>query len=71
MKKNYFKVVKKGEDTYATKQLERVEKEIKRRVKVVKVFQEEWTAERLIYLILKEMDERLKSRRLRCIYNNG
>jgi len=33
-------------------------------VKVVEVFQEEGRVERFIYLILKEMDEKLNSRRL-------
>jgi len=32
---------------------------------VVEVFSDEWAAERLLYLILKEIKEKLNSRRLR------
>jgi len=39
--------------------------EIKRRIKVIEVFPDEGSAERLLYLILKEMNERLNSRKLR------
>jgi len=39
-------------------------------VKVVEVFSDEGAAERLLYLILKEIDERLNSRRLRG-FNGG
>jgi len=37
---------------------------------VVEVFSDEWAAERLLYLILKEIDWRLNSRRLRG-FNGG
>ena len=50
---------------YTTNQLERLAKEIKRRIKVIEVFPDEGSAERLLYLILKEMNERLNSKRLR------
>ena len=50
---------------YTTNQLERLAKEIKRRIKVIEVFPDEGSAERLLYLILKEMNERLNSRKLR------
>jgi transposase-like protein len=48
-----------------TNQIERLAKEIKRRIKVIEVFPDEGSVERLLYLILKEMNERLNSRRLR------
>jgi transposase-like protein len=44
---------------------ERLAKEIKRRVKVIEVFPDEGSVERSLYLILKELNERLNSRRLR------
>jgi transposase-like protein len=50
---------------YTTNQLERLAKEIKRRIKVIEVFPNEGSAGRLLYLILKELNERLNSRRLR------
>ena len=50
---------------YTTNQLERIAKEIKRRVKVVEVFPDEGAAERLLYLILRWIDDRLNSRKLR------
>jgi len=50
---------------YTTNQLERLVKEIKRRIKVIEVFPDEGSAERLLYLILKELNERLNSKRLR------
>jgi len=50
---------------YTTNQLERLAKEIKRRIKVIEVFPDEGSAERLLYFILKELNERLNSRRLR------
>ncbi|QER41647.1 hypothetical protein F1847_08770 [Thermodesulfobacterium sp. TA1] len=40
-------------------------KEIKRRIKVIEVFPDEGSVERLLYLILKELNERLNSRKLR------
>jgi len=48
-----------------TTNLERIAKEIKRRVKVVEVFPDEGSAERLLYLILRWIDDRLNSRKLR------
>jgi transposase-like protein len=50
---------------YPTNQLKRLAEEIKRMIKVIEVFLDEGSAERLLYLILKEMNERLNSRRLR------
>lgn len=43
---------------------EKLAKEIKRRVKVVEVFLDEGSVEKLLYLVLKEMNERLNSKRL-------
>jgi transposase-like protein len=43
---------------------EKLAKEIKRRVKVVEVFLDEGLVEKLLYLVLKEMNERLNSKRL-------
>jgi transposase-like protein len=43
---------------------ERLAKEIKRRVKVIEVFLDEGSVERSLYLILKELNERLNLRRL-------
>jgi len=50
-----------------TNQLERLAKERKRRIKIIEVMLDEGLAERLrlLYLTLKETNERLKSRRLR------
>jgi len=39
-------------------------KEIKRRIKVIEVFPDEGSVERLLYLIFKELNERLNSSRL-------
>jgi transposase-like protein len=50
---------------YTTNQLERLAKEIKRRIKVIEVFPDEGSVERLLYLLLKELNERLNSRKLR------
>jgi len=52
---------------YTTNQLERLAKERKRRIKIIEVMLDEGLAERLrlLYLTLKETNERLKSRRLR------
>ncbi|QER42546.1 hypothetical protein F1847_07250 [Thermodesulfobacterium sp. TA1] len=50
---------------YTTNQVERLAKEIKRRIKVIEVFPDEGSVERLLYLILKELNERLNSRKLR------
>lgn len=43
---------------------EKLAKEIKRRVKVVEVFLDKGSVEKLLYLVLKEMNERLNSKRL-------
>ena len=50
---------------YTTNQIERLAKEIKRRIKVIEVFPDEGSVERLLYLLLKELNERLNSRKLR------
>jgi len=50
---------------YTTNQLEKLAKEIKRRIKVIEVFPDEGSVERLLYLLLKELNERLNSRKLR------
>ena len=44
---------------------ERLAKEIKRRIKVIEVFPDEGSVDRLLYLLLKELNERLNSRKLR------
>jgi hypothetical protein len=44
---------------------ERLGKEIKRRMKVLEVFPDECSVERLLYFVLREIDEKLTSRRLR------
>jgi len=44
---------------------ERLPKGIKRRVKVLEVFPDECSVERLLYLVLREINEKLNSRRLR------
>jgi len=46
-------------------QVERLAKEIKRRIKVIDVFPDKGSVETLLYLILKELNERLNSRKLR------
>ena len=50
---------------YTTNQLERLCKEVKRRTKVVEVFVHEGAVEKLLYLILSGINERLGARRLR------
>jgi len=50
---------------YTTNQLERLAKEVKRRTKVVEVFSSEEAAEKLLYLVLSELDEAWGTRRLR------
>lgn len=50
---------------YTTNQLERLTKEVKRRTKVVEVFCGEEAVEKLLYLVLSEVNERLRNRRLR------
>ena len=50
---------------YTTNQLERLAKEVKRRTKVVEVFCSEEAAEKLLYLVLSQLDEVWGARRLR------
>ena len=50
---------------YTTNQLERLAKEVKRRTKVVEVFCNEDAAEKLLYLVLSQLDEAWGARRLR------
>jgi len=50
---------------YTTNQLERLAKEVKRRTKVVEVFCSEEAAEKLLYLVLSQLDEAWGARRLR------
>jgi len=50
---------------YTTNQLERLAKEIKRRTKVVEVFCGEGAVEKLLYLVLSQLDEAWGVRRLR------
>jgi putative transposase len=49
---------------YTTNLLERLMKEIKRRVKVIEVFCSEEAAEKVLYLVLSELNERYKRYRL-------
>jgi len=49
---------------YTTNQLERLAKEVKRRTKVVELFCGEGAVERLLYLVLSQMDEAWGARRL-------
>jgi len=50
---------------YTTNQLEQPAKEVKRRTKVVEVFCSEEAAEKLLYLVLRALDEAWGTRRLR------
>ena len=50
---------------YTTNQLERVSKEVKRRTKVVEVFWSEEAVEKLLYLVLGNLNEQLEGRWLR------
>ncbi len=50
---------------YTTNQLERVSKEVKRRTKVVEVSWGEEAVEKLLYLVLRNLNERLEGRQLR------
>lgn len=50
---------------YTTNQLERLAKEVKRRTKVVEVFCGEEAVEKLLYLVLRHLDEAWGARRLR------
>ena len=49
---------------YTTNQLERLAKEIKRRTKVVEVFCSENAVEKLLFLILSQINQSFKTRRL-------
>jgi transposase-like protein len=50
---------------YTTNLLERLAKEVKRRIKVVEVFCDEGAVENLLYLVLSQLDEAWGERRLR------
>jgi transposase-like protein len=50
---------------YIANQLERLNKELKRRLKVMEVLPEEERAEKILYLILREPNERYQKRKLR------
>jgi hypothetical protein len=50
---------------YTTNQLERLAKEIKRRTKVVEVFCGEGVVEKLLYLVLHQLNEAWGARRVR------
>ncbi len=50
---------------YTTNQVERLFKELKRRLKVMEVLQGEESAEKVVYVILRELNERYMSRKLR------
>ena len=49
---------------YTTNLLERVFKELKRRLKVIKLLQSEESAERVIFIVLQQIEEKLCRRRL-------
>ena len=49
---------------YTTNVLERLNKEIKRRIKVIEAFSTEHSLEKMLYLILREEDEKLQKRRM-------
>lgn len=49
---------------YTTNVLERLNKEIKRRIKVIEVFSTEHSLEKMLYLILREEDEKLQKRKM-------
>jgi len=50
---------------YTTNQLERLIKEVKRRAKVIEVFCEPGALQKVVYLVLRGLEERYRSRRLR------
>ena len=50
---------------YTTNSIERLFKEVKKRLKVMEVLQGEESAEKVVYVILKELNERYKSRKLK------
>lgn len=49
---------------YTTNMLERLNKEIKRRIKVIESFSNEHSLEKMLYLILREEDEKLSKRKM-------
>ena len=49
---------------YTTNMLERLNKEIKRRIKVIESFSTEHSLEKMLYLILREEDEKLSKRKM-------
>jgi len=50
---------------YTTNSIERLFKEVKRRLKVMEVLQGEKSAEKVVYVILRELNERYMSRKLK------
>mgnify|MGYP000091241179 CR=1 FL=1 len=50
---------------YTTNQLERLIKEVKRRAKVIEVFCEPGALRKVVYLVLRGLEERYPSRKLR------
>jgi len=50
---------------YTTNQLERLFKEVKRRLKVMEVLPEEENAEKILYIIFRDLNERYQRRKLR------
>lgn len=53
---------------YTTNVLERMNKEVKRRVKVIESFSTEHSLEKTLYLIFKEENEKLKKRKMPNLY---
>ncbi len=53
------------ERIYTTNVLERFFKEVKRRSKVIEVFPGQVSGEKVLYLVIKEMNERYKERRIK------
>jgi putative transposase len=56
---------------YTTNQLERINKEIRRRTKTIEIFSSEESMVSVLYLILKFEDEKLGGRRLKGFSNVG
>ncbi|MDI7251634.1 MAG: transposase [Actinomycetota bacterium] len=56
---------------YTTNQLERINKEIKRRTKTIEVFSSEESLISVLYLILRSENDKLSCRRLRGFRNLG
>ena len=50
---------------YSTNSIERLFKELKRRLKAMEVLQGEESADKVVYVILRELNERYMSRKLR------